>query len=71
MKTDPLIPTTVAVVEDDPHAQARMVKVMAQDPSLRLSYITDSGSELLKWFADNPVDVLLVDLGLPDIPASV
>ena len=68
MKTDPLIPTTVAVVEDDPHAQARMVKVMAQDPSLRLSYNTDSGSELLKWFADNPVDVLLVDLGLPDIP---
>ncbi len=64
----PMTPTTIAMVEDDINAQERFARVMAADPTLNLIYTTRSGGELLQWFALHPVDVLLVDLGLPDIP---
>ncbi len=63
-----MTPTTIAMVEDDINAQERFARVMAADPTLNLIYTTRSGGELLQWFALHPVDVLLVDLGLPDIP---
>ncbi len=63
-----MTPTTIAMVEDDINAQERFARVMAADPTLNLIYATRSGGELLQWFARHPVDVLLVDLGLPDIP---
>jgi DNA-binding NarL/FixJ family response regulator len=35
---------------------------------LKLLFAAPTAAELLAWFAENAVDVLLVDLGLPDTP---
>lgn len=59
-------PISVALVEDDPGMRARFERVIAAEPSLRLAFGASTARELLDWFADNAVDVLLVDLGLPD-----
>ncbi|WP_444813403.1 response regulator [Variovorax gracilis] len=44
----------------------RFERAIAAEPSLRLAFGASTAAELLGWFANNPVDVLLVDLGLPD-----
>lgn len=61
-------PITVALVEDDPRMRERFERVIAAEPTLRLLCAAGTGQELLAWFAENAVDVLLVDLGLPDVP---
>ncbi|MGJ7506487.1 response regulator [Variovorax sp. GT1P44] len=63
---DPQAPVSVALVEDDPGMRERFERVIAAEPSLRLAFGASTAAELLEWFARNPVDVLLVDLGLPD-----
>lgn len=60
--------TTLALVEDDPDTRARFTRVIAEAPGLSLLHASAKGGDLLHWFARNPVDVLLVDLGLPDMP---
>ncbi|MDM4768155.1 response regulator transcription factor [Pelomonas sp. SE-A7] len=57
---------TVALVEDDSRTRERLCHVIEGEPSLRLAFSASTAAELLAWFADNPVEVLLVDLGLPD-----
>ena len=65
----PLLSTTqVALVEDDTGMRERLARVIDADPSLTLAHCASTATELLAWLEDNPVDVLLVDLGLPDIP---
>ncbi|OUM02428.1 response regulator transcription factor [Variovorax sp. JS1663] len=59
-------PTQVALVEDDIPMRERISRVIRADPSLALAYGAGTAREILGWLADNPVDVLLVDLGLPD-----
>ena len=59
---------TVAVVEDDPRTRERFTNVIGAEPSLRFAYGASNATDLLAWFAENVVDVLLVDLGLPDLP---
>lgn len=44
----------------------RLAHVIGSEPSLRLAHAAGTAADLLAWFADNVVDVLLVDLGLPD-----
>lgn len=44
----------------------RFARVIGAEPTLRFAFGASSAAELLDWFADNAVDVLLVDLGLPD-----
>lgn len=63
---NPQAPVSVALVEDDPGMRERFERVIAAEPSLRLAFGASTAGELLAWFAGNPVDVLLVDLGLPD-----
>ncbi|MDL9998342.1 response regulator transcription factor [Variovorax sp. J22P240] len=63
---NPQAPVSVALVEDDPGMRERFERVIAAEPSLRLAFGASTAGELLAWFASNPVDVLLVDLGLPD-----
>jgi DNA-binding NarL/FixJ family response regulator len=58
---------TVALVEDDPLTRERLVNVIRAEPSLQLSYSASTATQMLAWFGDNVVDVLLVDLGLPDL----
>lgn len=57
---------TVAMVEDDARMRERFANVIGAAPSLRFAFAALTGAELLAWFAENVVDVLLVDLGLPD-----
>ena len=60
--------TQVALVEDDTGMRERIARVVDADPSLSLAYSASNAGEILHWLVDNPVDVLLVDLGLPDHP---
>ena len=63
---NPRDPIRVALVEDDPGMRERFERVIAAEPSLRLAFAASTAGELLEWFANNALDVLLVDLGLPD-----
>ncbi|MBB4221973.1 response regulator [Variovorax guangxiensis] len=60
--------TQVALVEDDTGMRERISRVVDADPSLSLAYSASNASDILRWLVDNPIDVLLVDLGLPDRP---
>ncbi len=62
------MPITVALVEDDAAVRERVSRVIQAAPDLRLVKAAATAGELLDWFACHPVDVLLVDLGLPDRP---
>jgi DNA-binding NarL/FixJ family response regulator len=60
--------TQVALVEDDTGMRERIARVVDADPSLSLAFSAANAADILAWLVDNPVDVLLVDLGLPDRP---
>ena len=57
---------TVALVEDDVRIRERLVQVILQAPSLQLLFVASTAAQLLEWLANHEVNVLLVDLGLPD-----
>jgi len=59
-------PISVALVEDDPATRARLSHVLAAAPGIALVHTAASAREMLDWLAGNSVNVLLVDLGLPD-----
>jgi DNA-binding NarL/FixJ family response regulator len=59
-------PVRVALVEDDPAMRETFERVIGAESSLRFVFGASTAAELLAWFSGNPVDVLLVDLGLPD-----
>jgi DNA-binding NarL/FixJ family response regulator len=59
-------PITLALVEDDPDTRARLSAAIAADPGQRLLHAAAGAVDMLAWLRDNVVDVLLVDLGLPD-----
>ncbi|MEW6706325.1 MAG: response regulator transcription factor [Pseudomonadota bacterium] len=63
-------PISVALVEDDASMRERFERVIRAEPSLRFAHGAATAAELLGWLADNPVDVVLVDLGLPDLPGE-
>jgi len=44
----------------------RFARVVEAEPTLRFAFGASTATELFAWFGDNAVDVLLVDLGLPD-----
>jgi DNA-binding NarL/FixJ family response regulator len=60
---------SVAVVEDDASVRERVARVIASQPSLVLAYQAGTARALLHWMAEasHAVDVVLVDLGLPDL----
>jgi DNA-binding NarL/FixJ family response regulator len=57
---------TVALVEDDVRIRERLVQVIAQAPTLQLLFAAGTAAQVLEWLAHHEVNVLLVDLGLPD-----
>lgn len=57
---------SVALVEDDARTRERIVRVLHAEPSLRLDLAAGTAMALLDWLREHPVDVVLVDLGLPD-----
>lgn len=69
----PVPPTTpepaisVALVEDEAGTRDRLVRALEQASRLCLAHAAGTAQEMLDWLGDNSVDVLLVDLGLPDL----
>ena len=59
--------TTVALVEDDRDTRARLASSIRAQPSLELVAEYETGAEALAGLESLAPDVLLVDLGLPDI----
>src|SRR5215831_20159801 len=59
--------TRVALVEDDAEARARIAESIRQHDSLQLVAQYETGSDALSGLDAGAPDVLLVDLGLPDI----
>jgi DNA-binding NarL/FixJ family response regulator len=58
--------TTVMLVEDDERVRARFAQQIAVAQGLSLCGTVGTAADALSWLADHPVNVLLVDLGLPD-----
>lgn len=56
----------VGVVEDDPASRASFVAMAGAQPDLVLAMVAASRAEALALLPQAPLDVLLVDLGLPD-----
>lgn len=58
---------SVLIVEDEPEFQRRFVDAVSSDPQLRLSGAASTGAEAKALLAQSAPDVMLLDLGLPDI----
>ncbi|MEJ0049299.1 MAG: response regulator transcription factor [Rhodospirillales bacterium] len=59
--------TTIMIVEDDPAFLMRFGKIIATDPELSLFAAATDGAAALQAIAHSAPDVLLTDLGLPDM----
>lgn len=59
--------TTVMIVEDDAAFLNRFCKIVATDPELELFAAVSDGASARQALAKHAPDVLLIDLGLPDI----
>jgi DNA-binding NarL/FixJ family response regulator len=60
-------PISVALVEDDPATRARLARAIQANPGLCLLKAAASAAEIMQWLQTGAADVLLVDLGLPDV----
>lgn len=56
----------VALVEDDLGTRERLARAIANSADLDLLFAAANAGELLHWLPEHPVEVLLVDIGLPD-----
>jgi DNA-binding NarL/FixJ family response regulator len=56
----------VGLVEDEPETRAALVKQIALQPDMNLVLTATNRAQALALLPSHPVDVLLVDLGLPD-----
>jgi len=59
-------PVSVALVEDEPSTRERLERVIRANPQLSLLHTSGRATDMRDWLDDHAVDVLLVDLGLPD-----
>ena len=57
---------SVALVEDEPGTRGRLERAILAHDHLQLLYSCARAGEMLSWLPDHSVNVLLVDLGLPD-----
>lgn len=61
-------PLRIALVEDDPAMRRRLADAVAAAPDMQLVAQFETGRAALKWLESQSADVLLCDLGLPDVP---
>lgn len=66
--TAPTTTIRVMIVEDDAITRQRFAHAIGSAPDLTLVAAFESGREALRWLEREGVDVLLTDLGLPDVP---
>lgn len=59
-------PVTVLLVEDDAVTRRVLSLAIENEQSLRLQASLDSRQAALRWLEEQAVDILVVDLGLPD-----
>jgi DNA-binding NarL/FixJ family response regulator len=59
---------TVAIVEDNMPCQLRFAQALNQADGIEVVACFVDGQSAIAWLERNSVDVLLCDLGLPDIP---
>ncbi|WP_295545187.1 response regulator transcription factor [uncultured Pseudacidovorax sp.] len=59
-------PARVALVEDDAGMRQRIAQAVQGDADLSLAFEAATAQQILDWLPGHAVDVLLVDLGLPD-----
>lgn len=64
------MPTRVLIVEDEPEFLRRFADAVIADPDLHLVAAVASGTAGRALIDAEPVDVLLVDLGLPDMDGT-
>lgn len=57
----------VALVDDDPHYRDMFASAVQDHPEMALVHVAATGLDMLAWLEDHHPDVLLVDLGLPDV----
>jgi DNA-binding NarL/FixJ family response regulator len=58
----------VVIVEDDPASLQRFVQAVQQAPDMQVQQTFTNGRDALAWLEHHAPDVLLTDLGLPDLP---
>jgi DNA-binding NarL/FixJ family response regulator len=58
----------VVIVEDDPASLQRFVQAVQQAPDMQVRQTFTNGRDALAWLEHHAPDVLLTDLGLPDLP---
>jgi DNA-binding NarL/FixJ family response regulator len=68
MLSSPLKLISVAIVEDDEACRMRFETAVRKASDLHLSASFSDGRSALDWLDRNTPDVLLSDLGLPDLP---
>jgi DNA-binding NarL/FixJ family response regulator len=61
------LPGKVLLVEDDMDTRLRFEGLVRSLPNLELVQALGSATEAIAWLANNQPDVLLCDLGLPDL----
>lgn len=60
-------PLSCIVVDDEQYAVDVLAKYISQTPSLKLLKTFTSSSEAMSWCMDNPVDLLFLDISMPEI----
>jgi DNA-binding NarL/FixJ family response regulator len=58
----------IVIVEDDPASLQRFVQAVQQAPDMQVQQTFTNGRDALAWLEHHAPDVLLTDLGLPDLP---
>ena len=58
----------VVILEDDAETRTRFGAAVARDPAMHLVAEFARASDALAWLEKNELDVLITDLGLPDLP---
>jgi DNA-binding NarL/FixJ family response regulator len=61
------MPTSVLIVEDEPEFVRRFTNAVLSDASLALAGCAGTGRAAIAMLETQPVDVVLLDLGLPDV----
>ena len=64
------MPTTVAIIEDNPQFRQRFAEVVEAAPELMLLDWAVDGAQGRKLIAETRADVYLIDLGLPDLDGT-